>query len=185
MKNIPIKLSLLTLSWFAFSIAASSCLAQDKFPYESFLSKQPYFAANKALATDSLFLQDLKIIRHYVMLDSIDAELLKPNVLAALMLDQVNAGKAATFQVLIDYSHDFKSSIAYVDFRKGLILYKDMERKQVDLDNWNQDKELFVKLGFTEADLEDFKDYILNRAPKNINYKAAYVGYMKEISELK
>jgi hypothetical protein len=185
MKNISIKLSLLSLIWFTISTAASNCLAQDNFPYESFLKKQPYFAANKTLATDSLFLQDLKIIKHYVPLDSIDAELLKPNVLAALMLDQVNAGKAATFKVLIDYFHEFKGSIAYIDFRKGLVLYKDMERKQVSLDNWNTDRELFIKLGFTEADLEDFKDYIVNRAPKNIDYKAAYVGYMKEISELK
>jgi hypothetical protein len=171
---------LLLLSLFA----SVDCAAQEKFPYESFLKKQPYFATHKVMPTDSLFLQDVKILRHYVDLDSIDMELLKPNVLSALMLEQVNAGKASTFKVLIDYFKDFKSSISYQDFRSGLLLYRKMERQPVNLSNWDMDKQLFVKLGFTESDLEDFKEYISQRAPKDINYKEAYVGYMKEIEAL-
>ena len=185
MKNILVKLSSVLSICFLLFINVSSGVAQNQFSYESFLQKQPYFVAHKTLPTDSLFLQDLKIIKHFVKLDSVDAELLKPNVLTVLMLDQVNAGKEATFQVLINYFNDFKKSIAYADFRKGLLLYRDMERQKVDLNRWEKHKELFVKLGFTEADLEDFKDYIINRAPKDINYKEAYVGYMKEIAALK
>ncbi|MEJ7560577.1 MAG: hypothetical protein WKF66_19865 [Pedobacter sp.] len=158
--------------------------AQEKFPYDSFLEKQPYFATHKVIPTDSLFIQDVKILRHYLDLDSIDMELLKPNVLSALMLEQVNAGKASTFKVLVDYFKDFKNSISYQDFRNGVILYRKMERQPVNLSNWENDKQLFVKLGFTESDLEDFKEYISQRAPKNINYKEAYVGYMKEIEAL-
>jgi hypothetical protein len=59
-----------------------------------------------------------------------------------------------------------------------------MERQPVNISNWDTDKQLFIKLGFTESDLEDFKEYISQRAPKNINYKEAYVGYMKEIEAL-
>jgi hypothetical protein len=186
MKNITIKLLLLVAFFFTTFQGIQTCNAQDhSFPYDSFLNKQPYFATHKTLPTDSLFLQDLKVIKHFVQIDSIDVELLKPNILAALMLEQVNAGKAATFQVLINYFNEFKSTIAYKDFRKGVLLYRNMEGQTVNLSNWDVDKELFVKLGFTEADLEDFKDYIINRAPKNINYKEAYTGYMKEIAALK
>jgi hypothetical protein len=186
MKNTYVKLSLLVVICFTTFLDIQTCNAQDDpFPYDSFLKKQPYFATHKTLSTDSLFLQDLKVIKHFVMLDSIDVELLKPNILAALMLEQANAGKATTFQVLINYFKEFKSTIAYKDFRKGVLLYRNMEGQKVNLSNWEVDKELFVKLGFTEADLEDFQDYILNRAPKNINYKEAYTGYMKEIAALK
>jgi hypothetical protein len=158
--------------------------AQEKFPYDSFLQKQPHFATQKVMPTDSLFLQDVKILKHYLQLDSFDLELLKPNVLSALMLEQVNAGKASTFKVLVDYFKDFKSSISYQDFRNGVMLYRKMERQPVNLSNWDTDKQLFIKLGFTESDLEDFKEYMSQRAPKNINYKEAYVGYMKEIEAL-
>lgn len=186
MKNTYLKLSLLIVICLTTFLGIQTCNAQaDPFPYDSFLNKQPYFATNKTLATDSLFLQDLKVIKHFVQLDSIDVELLKPNILAALMLEQVNAGKASTFQVLINYFREFKSTIAYKDFRKGVLLYRNMEGQKVNLSNWEVDKELFVKLGFTEADLEDFKEYILNRAPKDISYKEAYTGYMKEIAALK
>ena len=174
---------LIVLSLFLSGI--SKVEAQDKFQYDSYLQKQPYFAANKALVTDSLFLQDVKILKHYIVLDSIDMELLKPNVLSVLMLDQVNAGKASTFEVLINYFKEFKASISYQDFRQNVLMYRRMESLKVNLDHWDTDKELFVKLGFTESDLDDFKDYIRKRAGKNISYKEAYVGYMKEIEALK
>jgi hypothetical protein len=183
MKNTRLNLYTLYLLLLALFGSVDST-AQETFPYDTFLKKQPYFAANKAMPTDSLFLQDVKILKHYLDLDSIDMELLKTNVLSALMLDQVNAGKASTFKVLVDYFKDFKSSISYQDFRKGVLLYRKMERQPVNLSNWDTDKQLFVKLGFTESDLEDFKEYISERAPKNINYKEAYVGYMKEIDAL-
>ena len=192
MKNMMLNLLLLCmhirnvfLIFFLLLVGSrSEAIAQDKFHYDEFLKKEPYFARHNAKAADSLFLQDIRILNHFLELDSIDAELLKPSILGALMIEQSRGGKPATFKTLIDYLKNFKTSISYQDFRKGVVLYKKLEGKKVDLNNWDTDKRLFVILGFTESDLEDLRNYITERADQNMTYKQAYVGYMKEIEAL-
>lgn len=157
--------------------------AQDT-PFVAFLNQEPYFAAHNAKAMDSLFLKDVGVLNYFLNFDSLDAQLFKPPILAAILLEQVRAGKPATFKTMIDYFKSFRQTIAYKDFRTGLVLYKKLENLPVVLNNWEEDKLLFVRLGFTESDLEDFKKFLQNRASKNATYKQAYTAYMKEIEAL-
>jgi len=165
------------LSWCNISFAQDSV-------YTAFLNREPYFAAHHAKITDSLFLKDVRILNYFLKFDSLDAELLKPPVLGAVLLEQARAGKPATFKTMIDYFQSFRQTLAYQDFRTGLVLYKKLENQPVDLNNWEQDKLFFVRLGFTESDLEDFKDFLQSRSSKNATYKQAYTAYMKEIEAL-
>ncbi|WP_256006138.1 hypothetical protein [Pedobacter deserti] len=148
------------------------------------LDQEPYFARYAAKPSDSLFQKDIQIIRGSVKLDSIDAEILKAPVLAALLVEQVRKGKPATYRTIIEFITLFKTTPAYQDFRTGVLLYKKLEAIKVNLDHWDDDKMLFVRLGWTENDLEDFKSFIEKQQPKQMTYKDAYVQYMKEIESL-
>jgi hypothetical protein len=60
-----------------------------------------------------------------------------------------------------------------------------MAAKKVNLDNWESDKELFVRMGFTAGDLEDFKGFLGSLGPENLTYKAALTRYMTEIEAMR
>ncbi|PYF75172.1 hypothetical protein [Pedobacter nutrimenti] len=151
---------------------------------ENELDEEPYFVRHQAHAADSLFVRDVQILKRYGKFEGLDTALLKAPVLAAVMVQEVRAGKKASYRTLIDYFLVFRQSEAYAEFIKGLSLYKELESKKVDSATWEKDKLLFVRMGFTESDLEDFKAYISETAHQNMTYKEAYTAYMKEIEAL-
>ncbi|PTS93074.1 hypothetical protein DBR11_25945 [Pedobacter sp. HMWF019] len=151
---------------------------------ESVLDEEPYFALHNGRLNDSLFLRDLCILRHFGKFDGVDSSLLKAPVLANMMIEQVRAGKAATYRTLIEYITDFKTTEAYRQFTEGVQLLKKLQDKKVNPANWEEDKLLFVRMGFTESDLDDFKNYISEPGKSEFTYKQAYAAYMKEIEAL-
>lgn len=159
--------------------------AQDVTDCEKLLDKEPYFVRHKGSDKDSLLKKDIRILKHCGNFEDIDSVFLKGPMLGALMLDQVRIGKPATYRTLIEYFAAFKKTLAYKDFIKGLVLYKEMAVKKVNLDNWESDKELFVRMGFTAGDLEDFKGFLGSLVSENLTYKAALTRYMTEIEAMR
>lgn len=159
--------------------------AQDVADCEKLLDKEPYFVRHKGSDKDSLLQKDIRILKHCGNFENIDSVFLKGPMLGALMLDQVRIGKPATYRTLIDYFAAFKKTLAYKDFIKGLVLYKEMAAKKVNLDNWESDKELFVRMGFTTGDLEDFKGFLAGLVSENLTYKSALTRYMTEIEAMR
>lgn len=149
------------------------------------LDKEPSFVRYKLLEKDSLLKLDIAILKCCGNFEEIDSVFLKGPMLGVLMLDQVRLGKPATYRTLIDYFDQYKQTLAYKDFVKGLKIYKELALKKVNLDNWEYDKELFVRMGFTVADLDDFKAYLSKPGVAELNYKAALTIYMKEIEAMR
>lgn len=162
------------LSFFAKAQKASS---------NDLLKQEPHFLNVRVKATDSLFLADLKVLKQFIPFDGVDNELLKPQLLAAIV-SEAKPDTVVTYQKLIDVINTFKQGIGYIEFRKGIVLYREMAELRVNPNNWEKDQLLFRKLGFTEADLEDFLLFISKPENKNLNYKQAYLAYMKEIDNL-
>lgn len=170
---------------FMLTLSCSVLYAQEKIDCEKVLDKEPHFVKHKLAEKDSLLKRDIAILKHCGNFESIDSVFLKGQMLGSLMLDQVRTGKPATYRTLIDYFAGFKKTIAYRDFIKGLVLYKEMAVKKVNLDNWETDKELFVRMGFTVADLDDFKGFLTSVGSENLTYKAALTRYMTEIEAMR
>ena len=147
------------------------------------LSEQPNFLKSRLKASDSLFVKDITVLRKFVELDSVDIEILKPQILYTILSDN-NIDTVVTYKTLVDAVKAFKNNIGYSEFRKGILLYKQMASIKVNPENWVNDQALFRRLGFTEADLEDFLLFISKSEHKNMNYKEAYLAYMKEIDSL-
>ncbi len=158
--------------------------AQGSFVNQKILTERPHFLKQKLSATDSLFLKDIAIIKNFVVLDSLDEEMLKPQILMVILSDQHTLDTVITYQTLVTAVKTFKQGIGYPEFRKGLLLYKEMAAIIVNPENWEKDQLLFKRLGFTEADLEDFLLFISKSEHKKLNYKQAYLAYMREIDNL-
>lgn len=151
---------------------------------EALLDQKPYFADHRAGATDSLFIRDITILKHFITFDEVEAELLKGPVLKEILSNEVEKNKPATYRTMVDFMTDFRRTIAYKDFVSGVLLFRDLENRKVNPKNWDTDQALFVKLGFTESDLADFRVYINEPKHSKLSYKEAYLQYMKEIDEL-
>jgi len=164
-------------------ICAFSTFAQESPENKKLLSQEPNFLKNRLKMTDSLFIQDVAVLKKFVALDSIDLEILKPQILYTILSDS-NVDTIVTYRKLVEAVQAFKQNIGYTEFRKGILLYKQMATIKVNPANWEKDQLLFRKLGFTEADLEDFLLFISKPEHKNLNYKEAYLAYMKEIDSL-
>lgn len=158
--------------------------AQKNTADQSTLSKAPHFLQSRLKSTDSLFLEDISVIKKHIQLDSVDLEILKPQILYAVLIE-TKVDSAVTYKTLIEAIQTFKGGIGYTEFRKGIVLYKQMAAIKVNPQNWSNDQVLFRKLGFTEADLDDFLVFISKAENKEMNYKQAYLAYMKEIDNLK
>jgi len=147
------------------------------------IDKEPYFVHHKFLPSDSLFLKDISILKHCGGFDAVESELLKGAVLTALMNEQVSAGKPATYRTIIDFISTFRKTQEYQEFRDGVVLYRTLENKNVNLKDWGDDQKLFVRMGFTQNDLDDFKEYISVPPVSTLTYKEAYLLYIKALEE--
>jgi hypothetical protein len=168
-----------------FVLMCTVANAQQLIDCEKVLDTEPYFVKHKTTERDSLLKRDIAILKHCGNFESIDSVFLKGTMLGALLLDQVRIGKPATYRTLIDYFNDYKKTIAYKDFVKGLLQYRELASKKINMANWDVDKELFVRMGFTAGDLDDFKSFLTNLASQDLTYKAALTKYMSEIEAMR
>jgi len=168
---------------FILSFASIFSFAQQSEVDTKLLSEQPNFLKTRLKSTDSLFLKDIGVLKKFIALDSVDMEILKPQILYTV-LSESNVDTIVTYKTLVNAVQAFKQNIGYAEFRKGILLYKQMAAIKVNPENWKNDQALFRRLGFTEADLEDFLVFISKPENKNMNYKEAYLAYMKEIDNL-
>ncbi|SMD07446.1 hypothetical protein [Pedobacter nyackensis] len=177
---MPFKYLLLSICVFLCTVATAQEIDCGKV-----LDTEPYFVKHKTSEKDSLLKRDIAILKHCGNFESIDSVFLKGSMLGTLLLDQVRIGKPATYRTLIDYFNDYKKTIAYKDFVKGLLLYRELAQKKINMANWDTDKELFVRMGFTAVDLDDFKSFLTNLAGQDLTYRAALTKYMSEIEAMR
>lgn len=166
------------------SLSVSEASGQIKTADSSILDKEPYFARHKVKPDDALFAQDLAVLKQYAKLDSTDRELLHASILSNMLIEEVDKGKPVSYRTVIDYLHAYKQTEAYKQFAASVKLYRQLEGTKVNPAHWEEDKILFVQLGFTENDLADFKEYMMTADHKDLTYKQAYVSYMTYLDSL-
>ena len=148
------------------------------------LSAKPYFFTKMLKAGDSLFRKDASLLKAHMVFDSLDVEMLSPSLLKFIYNDYARGKIEPTYGSLIEALEWFKTTLGYIEFRKSVTIYRKLEKVKVDPKNWEADKELFERLGFTQADLEDFKSFLAEPKYSGMNYREAYVAYMAYINSL-
>lgn len=176
------RLELLFLGLLFFN--GTSIFAQQKLDCEQVLDTEPYFVKHKSGEKDQALIRDIEILKRCGNFNSTDSAFLKGPILGVLMLEQVNAGKPATYRTIVDFFTEFRKTIKYKDFEYGLSLYKKIGQKRIDLKTWETDQELFVRMGFTVNDLNDFRNFMSKPEHAGLTYMAALTKYMTEIEAL-
>jgi hypothetical protein len=171
--------------FFLVSLSSPSFAQQDKIDCEKILDTEPYFVQHKTAEQDSLLKRDIQILKHCGNFDSVDSLFFKGPILGALMLDQSRLGKPATYRTLIEMLTTFRETESYKEFAKGMLLYRTLKGKKVNLKEWDTDKELFVRMGFTVNDLEDFKVFLTDSEHEKLTYQEALTKYMSEIEAMR
>lgn len=170
---------------FVLILSGFAVFGQQKLDCAKVLDQEPYFVKHKTLEKDSMLLRDIRILKECGQFAPEDSVFLKGPMLGALLLDQVRLGKPATYRTLIDYFAAFKKTIAYKDFLVGLKLYQVLSDKKVNLENWKEDQELFVRIGFTTNDLDDFRQFLADQPQANLTYREALTAYMRSMEALR
>lgn len=175
-------------SLFVFPVLlffSSSVSAQTQDDCEKMLDKEPYFVRHKSGEKDKALLQDIAILKHCGDFSPADSSFLKGSMLGVIMLQEVRAGKPATYRTIVNFFQNFRKTAEYKDFIYGVSLYRQLGEKKVNPESWEQDKELFVRMGFTVNDLEDFKSFIARAEHLNLTYMQAFSKYMSEIEGMR
>ncbi|WP_316745726.1 hypothetical protein [Pedobacter gandavensis] len=168
-----------------FILNGFSAIAQEAIDCEKTLDQEPYFVRHKSGAKDQALQRDIEILKRCGNFNPVDSAFLKGNMLGMLMLQEVRAGKPATYRTLVEFFQNFRKTAEYKDFSYGLALYRKIGDKKVNLADWPADQELFVRMGFTVNDLEDFKDFISRPEHAEMSYLQVFSKYMNEIEGMR
>lgn len=167
------------------SATSISVHAQEIIDCEKALDQEPYFVRHKSAEKDLALQRDIEILKRCGNFNPVDSAFLKGNMLGMLMLQEVRAGKPATYRTIVDFFRNFRKTAEYKDFSYGLALYRKIGEKKVNLQDWPADQELFVRMGFTTNDLEDFKIFISRPEHTELSYLQVFSKYMNEIEGMR
>lgn len=168
-----------------FMVIGGTATAQENIDCEKILDQEPYFVRHKSGEKDQALQRDIQILKRCGDFTPVDSAFLKGNMLGMLMLQEVRAGKPATYRTIVNFFKNFRKTAEYRDFSYGLALYRKIGEKQVSLLDWPEDQELFVRMGFTVNDLEDFKDFAFRPEHATFNYLQVFSKYMNEIEGMR
>lgn len=179
------RMSKLLLIFSVLMLTGIFCFGQEELDCEKILDREPYFVRHKSGEKDLALKRDIEILKRCGNFDPVDSAFLKGAMLGTLMLQEVRAGKPATYRTIVNFFRDFRKTPEYKDFSYGLSMYRKLGGKKVNLKDWETDKELFVRMGFTVNDLEDFKNFIAQPEHSELTYMQAFSQYMSEIEAMR
>jgi len=155
----------------------TSCGQQSKFDCKKTLNKTPYFGRHSVSEPNDSLQIDFDILRNCGKLDSIDSELLTGPLLGSIMFQHATNDKVITYNTILKSINAFKKTDNYSKFRDAIIASKTLENKIVTTEAFEKDKELLIKAGLPQSELDGFKTFIQSNASQKMTYKEAFAKY--------
>jgi hypothetical protein len=166
-----------TTTIIALSIFFLSACNQTKFDCDRILDSKPEFIKNKSGKIDSNFINDMEIVKDCGNFDSIDIELMAGPMLGPLMIQPTTENNTITYRQIIERFAEYKKSDGYKDLYEQTSISKQLENKIVDVKDWEENKPLFIKLGLSEQELVNLKDFISTQTGLKLTYKELFSKY--------
>jgi thioredoxin-related protein len=163
------------LAFLLYSL--TSCGQQDKIDCEKTLDKTPYFISHSVTEPNDSLQIDFDILRNCGKLDSIDSKLFTGQMLGLIMIQYPTKDKVITYNTLLKSINAFKKTEHYPKFREAIIASNTLENKIVTTEDFEKDKELIVKAGMPQSELDDFKTFIMSIKSQKMTYKEAFALY--------
>jgi thioredoxin-related protein len=133
---------------------------------------------------------DLFISKVYTFLgsdfDSLDLEiLLNGPILGALIVDLAAKEDSLTYGHLYQKFLEIKQIPQYTEIRAKQLLSNTLMNRPADIQNWEDDKPLFVELGFEGDILENLQLYIKENSSSILTYKTVLIGFSEQLDNQK
>lgn len=155
----------------------TSCGQQSKFNCKKTLNKTPYFVRHSVAEPSDSLQMDFEILKYCGKLDSIDSELLTGPMLGSIMIQHLTNEKVITYNTILNSIGAFKKTDNYQTFREAIIASKTLESKIAASAEFENDKELLIKAGLPQSDLDGFKTFIQSNVSQKMAYKEAFTKY--------
>lgn len=162
-------------AFLIFSLASYG--QQEKFDCKKTLDKTPYFVRHKGTAQNDSLQMDFDILKSCGNLDSVDSKLLTGPMLGTILIQQATNDKVITYTTILKSINSFKKTDNYTTFRDAIIASMILENKIVTTDEFEKDKELLIKAGLPQSELDAFKFYIQSNTSQKMTYKEAFTKY--------
>lgn len=150
---------------------------QHKFDCEKTLNKTPYLAKQTEMEHSNSLQMDYDILKSCGNLDSIDIGLLNGPMLASIILEHTTHDREITYNSILKSIDAFKKTDKYVKVREAMIIAMTLERKIVTLEEFEKDKELLIKVGLTELEVEKIRIFIQANASQKMTYVEVFTKY--------
>jgi thioredoxin-related protein len=162
----------------AFLVSSlTTCGQTNKFECKKILDRSPYFLRHKVTEPSDSLQMDFDVLRSCGNLDSIDSELLTGPMLGTILIQHATKDKEVTYKTILKSINAFKKTDNYAKFRDAIIASKTLENKIVTADGFENDKELLIKAGMSQSELDDFKVFIQSMTSQKMTYKEAFTKY--------
>lgn len=137
-----LKAQLLIIIILATTINSSG---QANFDCKNVLKAVPYCLTGSKTNPDSALI-DVAIFKECGKLDSIDCDLVKLPTLGFILLKYPIKEKKGSYQSVLNSLNEYKKSEDYAKFRETMITYKTFESRKANINNWETDKQLLLKI---------------------------------------
>ena len=161
-----------------FSLA--SCGQQNSADCKKILERTPYFIRHSVTETNDSLQMDFDILKICGKLDTIDNELLTGPILGSIMIQHQTKHKKITYNTILNSINAFKKTDNYSKFRDAIIASKTLENKIVSAEVFEKDKDLLLKAGLSQSELDGFKTYIQSNTSQKMTYRKAFAKYSAE-----
>ncbi len=139
----------------------------------------PNLVANKFKdCTEEQLALDFEIISKCSGLDEYDIEALshKP-ILGSVLLEMAKSGDfdIPNYENMCAFIKNFVQGKEYQQLRLVTILNSRVQNKQITLEDWEQDRQLFIVMGLTREELDQYYQFISKPEYQYLTYQKAFL----------
>lgn len=162
----------------------TACSQENENECKTLLNQQPYIFKQRQQSNMNIdsVKQDYIVLQECGNLDSIDAIIFQGPLLGQLLVAQTDKQEfnEITYQVLIDLITEFKKDKAehYQKLRNVIIVNLEIERKPVELTEYESIRPKLKAAGLTNEEINAFKAF-LDANNKTWNYKEAMTAFIQ------
>lgn len=118
--------------------------------------------------------------------DSLDIEiLLNGPILGVLIVDLATKEDSVTYGHLYQKFLEVKQIPQYPEIRTKQLVSNTLMKRPADIKNWEDDKPLFLQLGFEGELLEKLRLYIEENSSSILTYETVLVGFREQLEQQK
>ena len=131
------------------------------------------------------FENDYKILQKCGKLDNIDTIIFSHQEILALIIAEKSPNKKLTYREILNKINEIRNSENYLTIKEKVRFYAKIRYKKINIEDWDKDKYMLIKLGYKEKKLNDFKKFVTKFNNTDTTYEIALKLFEKQLDTKK